>query len=250
MKALVTLIALVSMAQVSAKEVATLESGDAGLYNVEASIMKVEEACPADSHIRCIRGGQTVTLKVPLHGCLDRLAGHFTNLSYENDKTIIHFSGVAVATKKSQTARCMAVPTEYVKVIVPTTGKVEVKNLANTSEAKSLNSQDKNLTTATAVVESFSPRCPAPKPGRMGCMAIGGTVTLRVSLNGCLDRLGHYATSIEFIDGEPVIQFAGVNVGTKASLTAFCIKAPTETVQVAVPFNGKVKVLNLGFQAK
>lgn len=249
-KALFALMALVSMAQVFAKDTATLKKGDLGLYHVTASVESVEEACPADSHLRCVVGGQKVTLKVPLKGCLDRLSGYFTTFSHDGDKTTINFSGVAVATEASTTARCYAAPIEKVVVMVAGYNKVQVKNLNGVEGTKAIVSGDVALTSASAKIISVKPICPPPAPGRFGCMAIGSVVTLDVALNGCVDKLGTYATSFDVIGGQQVLTFAGVNVGSKLSLTARCIKAPSERVTITIPSNDKPKLVNLDFTAQ
>lgn len=45
-----------------------------------------------------------------------------------------------------------------------------------------------SFTTAEFRVVKVSPICPPPAPGRMTCMALGGTVTVEATI-GCLDEL-------------------------------------------------------------
>lgn len=246
MKALLTLIALVSIQQASAKDLTNLKKGDLGLYNVEAKVISVKEACPADSHIRCVRGGSDVTLEVPLHGCLDRLAGSFTDFKMIDGVATLQFSGVAVATEESTTARCIKAPSVRIKTHIPYTEDFKLVNLISSDKMKGLEKSDRHLTAASAKIKSVSALCPQI-PGRMTCMAVGIRVQVEVSLGGCMDRLGHYAYKIDQIDGQNVLTFAAVNVGTEASTYTRCYKMPTETVEIIHYANGLVDIDNLDF---
>ena len=130
MKALLTVIALVFMQQVSAQDLTLLKKSDLSLSQAVAKISSVKAICPKlPSGFSCKAIGSQVTLKVSLNGCLDRLGGHFTSFEVIGGKGILSFGGVNIENKKSHTARCVAPPTELVRVSVPYSGEIELVNL-------------------------------------------------------------------------------------------------------------------------
>lgn len=111
---------------------------------------------------------------------------------------------------------------------------------ANSTELKS---GDLSLSQAEAEMVSAKEICPKV-PGRMSCMAYGSVVTVKIKLNGCLDRLGGYFTNFEVIDGKGILSVGSINVFNKASMTARCVARPFKTVKVQVPFEGEIEVVN------
>lgn len=105
---------------------------------------------------------------------------------------------------------------------------------------------DLMLTAATAEIISVKEVCPRV-PGQMSCMAIGSVITLKVSLDGCLDRLGGYSSKFEIVDGRVVLYFGGINISNKDSMKAFCLQAPTEIVKIYTTFEGNIELVNLDF---
>lgn len=105
---------------------------------------------------------------------------------------------------------------------------------------------DLNLSAATGEITSVREICPKI-PGRVSCMAYGSVVTVKVTLQGCLDRMGGYFTKFEHIDGKGVLYFGAINIFNKASMTARCVRAPSETVSIGVPFEGEIELVNMDY---
>ena len=105
---------------------------------------------------------------------------------------------------------------------------------------------DANLSQAIGTISSVRPICPQV-PGRMHCMAVGSVVTVKVALHGCLDNLGGYFSKSEFIDGKGVIYFGAINIFNKASMTARCVSQPFKLVELHVPFEGEIEIVNMDF---
>lgn len=113
-------------------------------------------------------------------------------------------------------------------------------------EMTKLEKGDMALSQASAKITSVREICPKI-PGRVSCMAIGSVITVKVGLNGCLDRLGGYFSKFEMIDGKGVLYFGAINIFNKASMAAFCVKQPTQNVTVHVPFEGEIELVNMDF---
>lgn len=105
---------------------------------------------------------------------------------------------------------------------------------------------DSHLSAATAKITKVREMCPSI-PGRMRCMAIGSVVTVKVMLNGCLDNFGGYFSKFEHIDGKGVIYFGGINIFNKASMTARCVAQPFKLVELHVPFEGQIELVNMDY---
>ncbi len=101
---------------------------------------------------------------------------------------------------------------------------------------------DMSLSGARAEIVSIQPRCPKV-PGQMSCMAYGSQVRIKVTLRGCVDRLGGFFSSFDEIDRKPVLSFGAVNVTNRASMAARCVQAPVQFVDVYVPYEGRDIVL-------
>lgn len=120
-----------------------------------------------------------------------------------------------------------------------------------TSEAFSqdqtnLQTGDMNLSKAEAKIVSIREICPRI-PGRMTCMAIGSVVTVEVTLNGCLDRLGGHFAKFDFVNNKGILHFGAINIFNKASMTARCVKIPTKRIDLHVPFEGDIELVDMDY---
>jgi hypothetical protein len=107
---------------------------------------------------------------------------------------------------------------------------------------------DTRLSQAKGKITAVSPICPKI-PGRVTCMAYGSNVTLKVALNGCLDRLGGHFTKFEVINNTGVLFFSAINLTHKQSMMTRCVEAPFEMIKVSVPFEGEIELINLDYSA-
>ncbi len=102
-----------------------------------------------------------------------------------------------------------------------------------------------SFTTAEFRVVKVSPMCPPPAPGRMTCMALGGTVTVEATI-GCLDELifSHFemATDTEV----PTLRAVSVVRADSDSTRVLCQRANTIRKTVKLPMlNGtKMEIVN------
>lgn len=117
---------------------------------------------------------------------------------------------------------------------------------AMASDVTVLQKGDMNLSQATGTITKVREICPAI-PGRMRCMAYGSVVTVKIALNGCLDNLGGTFSKFEQIDGKGVLYFGAINIFNKASMTARCVAQPFKTVDLHVPFEGEIELVNMDF---
>lgn len=117
---------------------------------------------------------------------------------------------------------------------------------AMASDITKLQKGDTHLSQAFGKITNVREMCPSV-PGRMRCMAIGSVVTIKVGLNGCLDNFGGYFSKFEHIDGKGVIYFSAINIFNKASMTARCVAQPFRTVELHVPFEGEIEIVNMDF---
>lgn len=105
---------------------------------------------------------------------------------------------------------------------------------------------DGALSEAHGRIIQIRPACPKT-PGRPSCMAIGSVVTIEITLKGCLDRLGGYFTSLSTIGPRNILNLAAINIHNEGSTRAYCVKLPTEIVEVHVPLNGRIELMNSEF---
>lgn len=107
---------------------------------------------------------------------------------------------------------------------------------------------DLSLSQAASVeIANITPICPADPNGGPTCMAYGSVVTVKITLNGCVDRLGGYFSHFEMIEGRAVLSFGAVNIFNKTSMVARCVKIPTHYVKVNIPYEGAVQLVELPF---
>lgn len=108
---------------------------------------------------------------------------------------------------------------------------------------------DLRIYSAEAKVVSSKMICPVG-PGGMRCMAYGMNVKVEVKLNGCVDRLIGHVAKFNMVDGQPVLQFRALAVFNEMSMRARCVKMPTETVSVSIPFEGEFDFEQMEFAGK
>ncbi|MFZ4715356.1 MAG: hypothetical protein ACOYL6_16655 [Bacteriovoracaceae bacterium] len=105
---------------------------------------------------------------------------------------------------------------------------------------------DLSITNAHAEIVSIQPLCPA-SPSGIKCMAYGSNVTIKVTLNGCVDRLGGYNFHFEDNHTEGVLYFGALNLRNKMSEITKCFEAPVKIISLVVPFEGKIELKALTF---
>lgn len=117
---------------------------------------------------------------------------------------------------------------------------------AQATEVTKLQKGDLGFYPTNAKIISSSELCPRV-PGRVSCQAIGSIVKIKVPLQGCLDRVGGYYAHFEAAAGRGYIFFGAVGISNEASRRVRCVAAPTETITVTIPFEGKVELVNMDF---
>lgn len=81
-----------------------------------------------------------------------------------------------------------------------------------------------------------APACPSAGPGQLTCTAFGTLITLEAPLNGCLDDLYYFNYDTYLYDSILHIQIDAKANFNKDSLAAQCIKMPTITKTLLVPY--------------
>lgn len=119
-------------------------------------------------------------------------------------------------------------------------------SLAFADGVTSLKNGDLNLSQASSKITNVREICPA-NPGGIRCMAVGSVVTVKVTMNGCLDRFGGYFSKFEVIDNKGYLFLGTTNIFNKASMVARCVQAPFEIIQLHVPFEGEIELVNLEY---
>ncbi|MCR9203663.1 MAG: hypothetical protein NXH75_03735 [Halobacteriovoraceae bacterium] len=64
------------------------------------------------------------------------------------------------------------------------------------------------------------------------CIVDGTIVTVKLPLNGCLDRLGPVTYTVEQEDGFIFLHLSAYNIANSDSFAAFCFKMPEVTVDI------------------
>ncbi len=105
---------------------------------------------------------------------------------------------------------------------------------------------DLHIYSADAKVVSSKVLCPL-NAGGIRCLAYGMNVKVQVKLNGCVDRLIGHVAKFNMIDGQPVLQFRALAVMNEMSMRARCVRMPTATVNVVVPFEGEFDFEQIDF---
>lgn len=105
---------------------------------------------------------------------------------------------------------------------------------------------DLAISQAEASIVSVKDICPSNRGG-MTCLAYGSIVQINVGLNGCLDTYGGHFSKFEVVDGKGIIYFSAINIENVASKTARCLVRPFKTVQLSIPFEGQIELVNTDF---
>ena len=108
---------------------------------------------------------------------------------------------------------------------------------------------DLRIYSADAKIVSSQLICPMGNGG-MRCMAYGTNVKVEVKMSGCVDRFIGHVAKFNLVDGQPVLQFRALGVFNEMSMRARCVKMPTETVTVSIPFEGEFDFEQLEFVGK
>lgn len=117
---------------------------------------------------------------------------------------------------------------------------------AMASNFTQLEKGDLHIYSADAKVVSSSLLCPI-NAGGMRCLAYGMNVKVKVKLNGCVDRLIGHVAKFNMVDGRPVLQFRALAVMNEMSARARCVRMPTATVNVIIPFEGEFDFEQMDF---
>ena len=118
--------------------------------------------------------------------------------------------------------------------------------LAFSQDFTDLKAGDLSLSQATAELISAESICPQT-PGGMACMAYGTKVTIKVTLNGCVDNFGGHFTNFEILNGRGIVYIGAINISNQASMTTRCVRMPTRKISVVIPFHGEVEVVNVNY---
>lgn len=105
---------------------------------------------------------------------------------------------------------------------------------------------DRHLSAAKVELESVAAICPEMEGG-IRCHAYGMTATVKVTMSGCVDRMGGYFSYFEERDRKGYLYFSAVNIFNKTSMVARCVKTPTESIRVSIPFEGEIVLVQLPY---
>lgn len=67
------------------------------------------------------------------------------------------------------------------------------------------------------------------------CIVNGTIITVELPLGGCLDRLGPVTYTVEQRGNQLAVEMTAIRIVNKKSLAAFCVKEPTEFVEITLP---------------
>lgn len=105
---------------------------------------------------------------------------------------------------------------------------------------------DLRLTQAEAKITEVKVICPFNEGG-IRCMALGSIVTVKVTMNGCLDHFGGYMSNFEVKANKGYLHFSAINIFNESSMVTRCVQAPTKNVQIHVPFNGEINLVDMEY---
>lgn len=108
---------------------------------------------------------------------------------------------------------------------------------------------DKALGRAHVEIIDQSPLCKRA-PGLVACMAYGSKIQLKITLNGCLDRLGPVFHHVEVKKHKAILYVAAVNIHTAESEVTKCVAAPTEFKTITIPYEGRLEVRNMAVEGE
>lgn len=110
-----------------------------------------------------------------------------------------------------------------------------------------LKSGDVHLSQAFAQIIDVKKICEPNEYGAM-CRVYGSVVKIKVTMSGCIDRLGGTFSSFTEVNGKGILSFGAINIANKASQVTRCVQAPSEIVSVSVPFEGEIQLMHTAFQ--
>jgi hypothetical protein len=105
---------------------------------------------------------------------------------------------------------------------------------------------DLRLSQADAKITDVREICPT-NSGGIRCMALGSIVTIKVTMNGCLDSFGGYFSRFKVINNKGYLFFGSLNIFNEASMVTRCVQAPTKSLEIHIPFNGEVSLVNIEY---
>jgi hypothetical protein len=114
----------------------------------------------------------------------------------------------------------------------------------NAYERIQIEGGDKALDRAHVEMIDQSAVCPRGA-GLVSCMAYGSKIQLKITLNGCLDRLGPVFHHVEVKKHKAILYVAAVNIHTQESEVTRCVAAPTEFRTITIPYEGRLEVRNM-----
>jgi hypothetical protein len=118
---------------------------------------------------------------------------------------------------------------------------------ADVQDGSSLKGSDKGVSLARGEIVSISDFC--PRVAGFTCQVNSSVVKVKVTLNGCLDRLAGFTYKFEMVGGRGYLYFSAINVINRGSETARCVAAPTKTVLVNIPRERDVELVNMEFSS-
>lgn len=263
MKTLLSLLALLAAAQVHANTT-FIKEGDLSLSPASSKIISVKPICPTTPNgVSCMAYGSRVKILVTMNGCLDKFGGHVFKLQEPHrlnpsEGATLNFTAFNISNEASLAALCVEAPTKIVEIFVPYEGRIDLLPMDYKTKKSEIEpvtefvDGDKVINNVSNIeILSVRPICPSNNGGPT-CLAMGSNVKLKMTLNGCMDRLAGVAT--KFIQDprssvyKGKLAVAALNVSNSASLVTFCYAAPTEIISVYVPFNGKVELEKVNFE--
>ncbi len=117
---------------------------------------------------------------------------------------------------------------------------------AQATDVTELKSGDLSLSPATAKITDVREMCPAVTGG-IRCMAVGSIVSVKITLDGCMDNFGGYFSKFEVIENKGYLFIGSINIFNKASMVTRCVHAPTKIVQLHVPFEGEIELVKMEY---
>ena len=108
---------------------------------------------------------------------------------------------------------------------------------------------DEALGRAQVELIDQSPLCDRSS-GLVACMAYGSKVQIKITLNGCLDRLGPIFHQVEIKKHKAILYVGAVNIHNIESTVTRCMTPPVEYKTIIIPHEGLLEVRNMAFQGE
>jgi hypothetical protein len=109
-----------AVAMASEEAASSLRAGDLRIYKAKVSLGGVGMRMPKCPPNAMCEPQAFASLVVHLGGCLDRLGQSSANVTLAEDgKYYVNVSATGIATKRSQSVRCIAAPTAQIQVDLP-----------------------------------------------------------------------------------------------------------------------------------